>query len=203
MSERHRPPRTDIAAGLTIGYGWCVICAVMFGGRAQRLGDPVTTRPRGIPTARVDDAGRSGRAAWWPGHRPGAHTRASRGELQRRLPARTGGHPDIRRRVRSIDSSGPARRTLRAGDVVHCGRQSSNRVLLRPASPASGGRLLPRGTAGSRPHLAPRPDARRPCGCDRAVRSGRPAAIDTAGGPDPATGGSSRRRPHSWFRLSP
>jgi undecaprenyl-diphosphatase len=35
---------TDIIAGLAIGYSWFVICAVLFGGRAQRLGDPVTAR---------------------------------------------------------------------------------------------------------------------------------------------------------------
>ena len=32
---------TDIVAGVAIGYGWFLICAVMFGGRAQRLGDPL------------------------------------------------------------------------------------------------------------------------------------------------------------------
>jgi membrane-associated phospholipid phosphatase len=42
---------TDVVAGLTIGYGWFLVCAVMFGGRAQRLGDPVTARPSGT-TAR-------------------------------------------------------------------------------------------------------------------------------------------------------
>ena len=40
---------TDVVAGLAIGYGWFLVCAVMFGGRAQRLGDPVTARPSGIP----------------------------------------------------------------------------------------------------------------------------------------------------------
>jgi undecaprenyl-diphosphatase len=38
---------TDIVAGVAIGYGWFLVCAVVFGGRAQRLGDPVTARPRG------------------------------------------------------------------------------------------------------------------------------------------------------------
>ena len=32
---------TDIVAGVAIGYGWFLICAVVFGGRAQRLGDPL------------------------------------------------------------------------------------------------------------------------------------------------------------------
>lgn len=39
---------TDIVAGVAIGYGWFLICAVMFGGRAQRLGDPLTAQPQGI-----------------------------------------------------------------------------------------------------------------------------------------------------------
>jgi undecaprenyl-diphosphatase len=39
---------TDIVAGVTVGYGWFLICAVVFGGRAQRLGDPLTYRPQGI-----------------------------------------------------------------------------------------------------------------------------------------------------------
>ena len=38
---------TDIVAGVAIGYGWFFICAVMFGGRAQRLGDPLTAHPQG------------------------------------------------------------------------------------------------------------------------------------------------------------
>ena len=35
---------TDIVAGLVIGYGWFLLSAVMFGGRSQRLGDPLTAR---------------------------------------------------------------------------------------------------------------------------------------------------------------
>jgi membrane-associated phospholipid phosphatase len=38
---------TDIVAGLAIGYGWFFLCAVVFGGRAQRLGDPFPGRPHG------------------------------------------------------------------------------------------------------------------------------------------------------------
>jgi len=48
---------TDIIAGVTIGYGWFLICAVVFGGRAQRLGDPLTDRPQGTST-RPDEAPR-------------------------------------------------------------------------------------------------------------------------------------------------
>ena len=46
---------TDIVAGVAIGYGWFLICAVVFGGRAQRLGDPLTARPHGTK-ARPDEA---------------------------------------------------------------------------------------------------------------------------------------------------
>ncbi|HEY5881193.1 MAG TPA: phosphatase PAP2 family protein [Nakamurella sp.] len=43
---------TDVVAGLIIGYGWFVVCAVTFGGRAQRLGDPATARPWGLAPGR-------------------------------------------------------------------------------------------------------------------------------------------------------
>ena len=46
---------TDIVAGVAIGYGWFLICAVLFGGRAQRLGDPLTARPHGTE-ARPNEA---------------------------------------------------------------------------------------------------------------------------------------------------
>jgi undecaprenyl-diphosphatase len=46
---------TDIVAGVTLGYGWFLICAVLFGGRVQRLGDPLTARPHGTK-ARHDEA---------------------------------------------------------------------------------------------------------------------------------------------------
>jgi membrane-associated phospholipid phosphatase len=37
---------TDVIAGLAIGWGWFTIVAIIFGGRAQRLGDPVSdSRP--------------------------------------------------------------------------------------------------------------------------------------------------------------
>jgi undecaprenyl-diphosphatase len=45
---------TDIVAGVTIGYGWFLVCAVVFGGRAQRLGDPLTAWPQ-VTTARPQD----------------------------------------------------------------------------------------------------------------------------------------------------
>lgn len=52
---------TDVVAGVTIGYGWFVVAAVMFGGRTQRLGDPVTAarRPRGSEGAPRSAGGRS------------------------------------------------------------------------------------------------------------------------------------------------
>jgi undecaprenyl-diphosphatase len=42
---------TDVIAGLAIGWGWFTIVAIIFGGRAQRLGDPVTDHPQGVATA--------------------------------------------------------------------------------------------------------------------------------------------------------
>lgn len=44
---------TDVIAGLAIGGGWFMIVAIIFGGRAQRLGDPVSTRPQGVAAARL------------------------------------------------------------------------------------------------------------------------------------------------------
>lgn len=38
---------TDVLAGLAIGWGWFTIVAIMFGGRAQRLGDPISNNPHG------------------------------------------------------------------------------------------------------------------------------------------------------------
>jgi membrane-associated phospholipid phosphatase len=40
---------TDVIAGLALGWGWFMIVAILFGGRAQRLGDPVANQPVGIP----------------------------------------------------------------------------------------------------------------------------------------------------------
>lgn len=40
---------TDVIAGLALGWGWFMIVAILFGGRAQRLGDPVAKQPVGIP----------------------------------------------------------------------------------------------------------------------------------------------------------
>lgn len=42
---------TDVIAGLAIGWGWFTIVAIIFGGRAQRLGDPVADHPQGTTTA--------------------------------------------------------------------------------------------------------------------------------------------------------
>lgn len=38
---------SDVIAGLVFGWGWFTLVAVIFGGRAQRLGDPVTATPAG------------------------------------------------------------------------------------------------------------------------------------------------------------
>jgi undecaprenyl-diphosphatase len=56
---------TDVVTGLVIGYGWFVVCAVLFGGRAQRLGDPASRSPSASAPADREgpfDAG-SGRRA--------------------------------------------------------------------------------------------------------------------------------------------
>lgn len=45
---------TDVIGGLAIGYGWFLICAIIFGGRAQRLGDPASVDPRGTADHLVD-----------------------------------------------------------------------------------------------------------------------------------------------------
>jgi membrane-associated phospholipid phosphatase len=42
---------SDVIAGLAIGWGWFTIVAIIFGGRAQRLGDPVADHPQGVATA--------------------------------------------------------------------------------------------------------------------------------------------------------
>ncbi|MEI7546895.1 MAG: phosphatase PAP2 family protein [Actinomycetota bacterium] len=38
---------SDVLAGLFIGWGWFTVVAIAFGGRAQRLGDPVSDHPQG------------------------------------------------------------------------------------------------------------------------------------------------------------
>ncbi len=42
---------SDVIAGLFIGWGWFMIVAIVFGGRAQRLGDPVSDHPQGTTSA--------------------------------------------------------------------------------------------------------------------------------------------------------
>ncbi|HEX2784605.1 MAG TPA: phosphatase PAP2 family protein [Ilumatobacteraceae bacterium] len=39
---------TDVIAGLVVGWGWFIIVAIIFGGRAQRLGDPLADRATGV-----------------------------------------------------------------------------------------------------------------------------------------------------------
>jgi undecaprenyl-diphosphatase len=53
---------TDVLAGLALGWGWFTVVAILFGGRIQRLGEPVeraaagTERPvRGEQAERVED----------------------------------------------------------------------------------------------------------------------------------------------------
>ncbi len=42
---------TDVVAGLAIGFGWFMIVAIIFGGRSQRLGDPVSDHPQDVVRA--------------------------------------------------------------------------------------------------------------------------------------------------------
>ncbi len=38
---------SDVIGGLFLGWGWFMLVAIIFGGRAQRLGDPVSDHPQG------------------------------------------------------------------------------------------------------------------------------------------------------------
>jgi undecaprenyl-diphosphatase len=42
---------TDVFAGLMLGWGWFLLVAVVFGGRAQRLGDVASEEPKGVPVS--------------------------------------------------------------------------------------------------------------------------------------------------------
>ncbi len=42
---------TDVIGGLALGWGWFLLVAIVFGGRAQRLGDPATAEPEGVSQA--------------------------------------------------------------------------------------------------------------------------------------------------------
>ncbi len=46
---------TDVVAGSVFGWGWFLVVAIAFGGRAQRLGDPAAQRPSvdGTPSDRA------------------------------------------------------------------------------------------------------------------------------------------------------
>jgi undecaprenyl-diphosphatase len=45
---------TDVIGGLALGWGWFMIVAVIFGGRAQRLGDVVSNEPQGTKPQPVE-----------------------------------------------------------------------------------------------------------------------------------------------------
>lgn len=49
---------SDVAAGVLLGWGWFMVVAVVFGGRRQRLGDPVDPDPS---AADIDASGVSAR----------------------------------------------------------------------------------------------------------------------------------------------
>jgi undecaprenyl-diphosphatase len=46
---------SDVIGGLVVGWGWFLLVAIVFGGRAQRLGDPVTdTEMDAVIDTRID-----------------------------------------------------------------------------------------------------------------------------------------------------
>jgi membrane-associated phospholipid phosphatase len=49
---------SDVIGGLAVGWGWFMIVAIIFGGRAQRLGDPVATTAAGTTASPADSADR-------------------------------------------------------------------------------------------------------------------------------------------------
>lgn len=50
---------TDVIAGLAVGWGWFMIVAIIFGGRAQRLGDPVAAKAAGVQPDPAEAAARA------------------------------------------------------------------------------------------------------------------------------------------------
>ncbi|MET0326710.1 MAG: phosphatase PAP2 family protein, partial [Ilumatobacteraceae bacterium] len=55
---------TDVVAGLFVGWGWFLLVAIAFGGRAQRLGDPTSSHPQGLgtPAPAITGEGRARRS---------------------------------------------------------------------------------------------------------------------------------------------
>jgi membrane-associated phospholipid phosphatase len=49
---------TDVIGGLAVGWGWFMIVAIIFGGRAQRLGDPVANAAAGVTASPADNTDR-------------------------------------------------------------------------------------------------------------------------------------------------
>jgi membrane-associated phospholipid phosphatase len=49
---------TDVIGGLAVGWGWFMIVAIIFGGRAQRLGDPVAATAAGVTANPAESAER-------------------------------------------------------------------------------------------------------------------------------------------------
>jgi membrane-associated phospholipid phosphatase len=67
---------TDVVAGVALGWGWFVVCAVVFGGRRTRVGEPAERLEAAALGAAMHDAaaaGGGGRGGALPGPaRPGA-----------------------------------------------------------------------------------------------------------------------------------
>ena len=47
---------TDVVAGLFVGWGWFLLVAIAYGGRAQRLGDPTSSHPEGLGASTAAEA---------------------------------------------------------------------------------------------------------------------------------------------------
>lgn len=52
---------SDVIGGLAVGWGWFMIVAIIFGGRAQRLGDPVAEHAEGVEPAEGAELSSAGR----------------------------------------------------------------------------------------------------------------------------------------------
>lgn len=83
---------TDIIAGVAIGYGWFLTCAVVFGGRAQRLGDPLTNHPQGTRTPPDQAVAPSFRSPHGIGTRRGSVAVAGAGNPRQTCPKRDQQH---------------------------------------------------------------------------------------------------------------
>jgi hypothetical protein len=76
---------TDVVAGVALGWGWFVVCAVLFGGRRTRLGEPAERIEAATMGSAMHDAvrGRRDDAMSSPA-RPGARVGGGAGTEEQR-----------------------------------------------------------------------------------------------------------------------